>query len=151
MNSAREPLRDISSNDIMSSPAPAGRRKSGRAVRAPEKFQPEGPPASAKRKRSGRDAETDASNIDEENEESEQEEQSEEEEVPKPSRKKAKTQTARKPVAKKSKTNGVVDDEGEDELAAPAHAIRLPARPKKARKAIVKNIEAEGLYGMRHK
>jgi len=133
----------------MSSPAPSGRRKSGRAVRAPEKFQPEGAPAGAKRKRSGRDVENDSSDIDGENEESELDEQSEVEDIPKPSRKKAKTQTAKKNAVKKSKTNGAANEDEEDDLATPTHAIRLPARPKKARKVTLQNEDVEGLYGER--
>ena len=143
------PLQDISTNDIMSSPAPTGRRKSGRAVKVPEKFQPDEAPVNAKRKRSGRNVESDASEVEDENEDSEEEEQSEEEEVPKPSRKKAKTQPAWKSATKKSKANGIIGDNQEDDLEATAHAIRLPARPRKSRKATVQNQEAEGLYGRR--
>ena len=132
----------------MSSPAAtASRRKSGRAVKAPEKFVPEvtsshAGPAGSKRKRTGEDAENDASDVEDEPDESEEEIESEGEEARKP-RRKPKAKTARKPAAKKPKVNGNTTHED-----APAPAIRLAARPKKPRKVPVVDEDAEGLYGM---
>ena len=153
MTTQRMPLTDISNNDMTTSPAASGsRRKSGRAVKAPEKFVPEvassqvGPP-SAKRKR-GENAENDASESEEdpeeENEESDTpvEEDSAGEEELKAARRKTKTKArvSRKPAAKKPKTNGTAPQK-----LAPA--IRLPSRPKKAKKVAIADKAAEGLYG----
>lgn len=147
----RTPLLDISNNDVMSSPvASTSRRKSGRAVKAPEKFVPDVPssqagPASSKRKRTGADVENDASDIEEEEEEdSEDEVESSGDEDATKTRKKPKSKSVKKPAAKRPKVNGKGPHED-----APAHSIRLPARPKKARKIAVRDDDAEGLYGMR--
>lgn len=157
MNGIRNPLQNISANDVMSSPAPtANRRKSGRAVKAPEKFVPDAPSSqvgstSTKRKRSGEALGDDASDIEEEEDDSEQESESAGEEViRKPTRKKTQSKSTRRPALKKPKTNGKAandDDEDEDEDAAPTHSIRLPARPKKARKNAIQDEGVEGLYG----
>lgn len=154
MTTQRTPLMDISNNDMTSSPAGAisNRRKSGRAVKIPEKFVPapsssQAAPASAKRKRGGEDVENDASDIDEEEEEeegSEEEIESAAEEEIKEARRKAKS--ARKPAAKKPKTNGTASHKS-------ASAVRLPSRAKqgakKGTKILIADREADGLYGMR--
>jgi cohesin complex subunit SA-1/2 len=138
---------DISNNDVTSSPvATGGRRKSGRAVKAPEKFVPDAPssqpgPASVKRKRSGGDVENDASDVDEEAEDSEEDIESAGEEV-RATRKKAKAKPAKKPAAKKPKVNGTVSHNE-------APAVRLPNRPKKVKKVAIADDDAEGLYGKR--
>lgn len=134
----------------MSSPvATASRRKSGRAVRIPEKFAPETRPVTAKRKRSGNDVENNASDVEEEEEELASDatstlESADEEEV-RGTRKKAKPipKASSKPVAKKPKVNGTVSHE-ED-----ASAVRLPSRPKKGKKVAIADRSAEGLYGER--
>jgi cohesin complex subunit SA-1/2 len=142
----RPPLMDISNNDTASSPVVAsGRRKSGRAVKAPEKFVPapssQLESASAKRKRGGEDVENDASDDDEEAEGSDTAQESAgEEETRAPPRRKAKT--TKKPAAKKPKVNGVSSHET-------APAVRLPARPKKAKRVVIADDNAEGLYGRR--
>ncbi|EHK97901.1 putative Cohesin subunit psc3 [Glarea lozoyensis 74030] len=130
---------DISNNDAASSPvAASGRRKSGRAVKAPEKFQPtQLESASAKRKRGGDDVENDASDIDEEVDASDTAQESAEEEESRPSRRK--TKTTRKPAAKKPKVNGTSSH-------GTAPAVRLPARPKKAKRVVIEDENAEGLY-----
>ena len=98
---------DISNNDVTSTPVATGsRRKSGRAVKVPEKFIPDAPSsqqgsASAKRKRGGEDAENDASDVDEEDEESDATVESAAEEEVREIRRKAKT--TKKPAAKRAK------------------------------------------------
>jgi len=141
---------DISNNDVTSVPdATSKRRKSGRAIRAPDKFTPDLPSSQAeaklsKRKRSRDELENSASDIEEEDEEEEDvesdtaQESAREEEV-RASRKRTKTQ--RKPAAKRAKVNGTTTN-GE------THAVRLPSRPKKAnRKVAIADKDAEGLYG----
>ena len=137
---------DISNNDVTSTPVATGsRRKSGRAVKIPEKFVPDAPSSqqgqsNAKRKRGGGDAENDASDVEEDDEDSDENvESAEEEEAPAP-RKKAKA--PRKPAAKKPKVNGTVPDEE-------AVAVKLPSRPKKGKKVLIADHSATGLYGKR--
>jgi cohesin complex subunit SA-1/2 len=138
---------DISNNDATSTPVATGsRRKSGRAVKAPEKFVPDAPSsqpgaASAKRKRGGEDVENDALDVEEEAEDSDEELESAGEEEPRNNRRKAKpTKAAKKPAAKKPKVNGTAPHEE-------THAVRLPNRPKKTRKIAIADDGAEGLYG----
>ncbi|KAH8672544.1 STAG domain-containing protein [Tricladium varicosporioides] len=134
---------DISNNDVASSPvATGGRRKSGRAVKAPEKFVPDAPSSnlsagSSKRKRGGNDFENDASDIEEEEELSDATLESAGEEEVKGNRRRAKT--TKKPAAKKPKTNGAVSHEE-------GPAVRLPNRPKKAKKVVIADDGADGLY-----
>jgi cohesin complex subunit SA-1/2 len=121
------------------------RRKSGRAVKVPEKFQPEvmssqNAGAGGKRKRAGDDMER-VENEEEEEEESDEEEEGEDSaEDEAPAKKKAKPKAAAAksaPVAKKAKVNG----------NAP-HTKKLPSRAKKPTgKVVFKDQEAEGLYG----
>ncbi|KAA8568969.1 hypothetical protein EYC84_007941 [Monilinia fructicola] len=137
-------------NDVSSTPVVGGRRKSGRAVRAPEKFVPEFPSSAirstnAKRKRSeeedegeGEDDASEEEEIDaEEDEDDDLNEESAGEEELKEARRKAKT--AKKPVAKKPKINGTASH-------ARVPAVRLPNRPKKAKKVVLADDNAEGLY-----
>lgn len=125
--------------------ATASRRKSGRAVKVPEKFIPDVPssqagPASAKRKRGEDGDEDDASEIDDEEEEEddidEEEESAAEEELRANKRKPTK---ARKPAAKKAKVNGTSSH-------AEAPPVRLPARPKKSKRVAIADKDAGGLY-----
>lgn len=147
MTTRRTPLMDISNNDVTSSPAATdgSRRKSGRAVRAPEKFVPsssEPAATSAKRKRGGDEVENDASDIDDEDEADATDvtlESADEEEL-RETRKKAKT--PKKPVAKKPKVNGTAPHK-------PAPAVKIPNRTKKAKKVVINDDTAEGLYGER--
>lgn len=147
MTTRRLPLMDISNNDATSSPvATASRRKSGRAVKVPEKFVPEAPSSqagsgNAKRKRGKGDVENDASEVEEEAEESDDNEESAAEEEEREVKKKA--PRPRKPAAKKPKVNGDVAHER-------SQAVRLPARPKKGgTKVAIADKDAEGLYGKR--
>ncbi len=147
MPSRRLPLMEISENDATSSPAHAtgNRRKSGRAVRAPEKFDPEAPSSqvggnNGKRKRDSEDNEDDVENDEEEEEEeeeSEEDESADEEEI-RETRKKAKV--TRKPVAKKPKVNGATS-------STETPVVKLPNRVKKARKVAIADKNAVGLYG----
>ncbi len=147
MTTRRTPLMDISNNDATSSPVATGsRRKSGRAVKVPEKFVPEVTssqpgPASAKRKRAAEDVENDASELDEDSEESDATVESAAEEEVREERRRAKK--TKKPAAKKPKVNGTT---AHDET----HAVKLPARPKNSGKRVAIAAEdVEGLYGTR--
>ncbi|KAJ8069364.1 hypothetical protein OCU04_003018 [Sclerotinia nivalis] len=146
MSTQRLPLMEIE-NDVSSTPVAAGRRKSGRAVKAPEKFVPDLPSSAirstnAKRKRSDEEGEDDASEeeeveLEEEEEDDELEEESAGEEELKEARRKART--SKKPAAKKPKINGTVPH-------ARAPAVRLPNRPKTAKKVVMADDNTEGLY-----
>jgi cohesin complex subunit SA-1/2 len=144
MTTRRTPLMDISNNDVTSTPVATGsRRKSGRAVKVPEKFVPDAPSsqqgsASAKRKRGGEDAENDASDIEEDEEESDATVESAAEDEVREIRRKAKT--TKKPAAKKPKVNGTATHDKEPQ-------VKLPARPKKTKKVAIADKSAEGLYG----
>ncbi|TVY13720.1 Cohesin subunit psc3 [Lachnellula arida] len=143
MTTRRTPLMDISNNDVTSSPAATGgRRKSGRAVKAPEKFVPDAPssqaaPTSAKRKRGEEEVENDASDIEDEAEASDATLESADEEELRETRKRAKT--TKKPAAKKAKVNGTAPLED-------APAVKLPNRPKKIKKVVINDDSADGLY-----
>ena len=136
---------DMSHNDATSPPVvTGGRRKSGRAVKVPEKFIPDVPSSqqghsSVKRKRGREDVENDASDVEEEDDEDSDGsvESAGEEEAPAP-RKKPKAH--QKPAAKKAKVNGTVSHEE-------APAVKLPSRPKKGKKVAIADRNAEGLYG----
>jgi cohesin complex subunit SA-1/2 len=136
---------DISNNDVTSTPVATGsRRKSGRAVKAPEKFTPDALSSqqalsSAKRKRGVEYVENNASDLEEDDEGSDGTVESvKEEEGPAP-RKKPKA--PRKPAAKKPKVNGTVSH-------GKAPAVKLPSRPK-GKKVLIADRNAEGLYGKR--
>jgi cohesin complex subunit SA-1/2 len=137
---------DISNNDVTSTPVATGsRRKSGRAVKAPEKFIPDAPPSqqahsSAKRKRERQEVENDASDVEEEDETSDGTVDSEGEEEVREARKQPKG--PRKHAAKKPKVNGTVSHEE-------ALAVKLPSRPKKGKKVLIADRSAKGLYGKR--
>lgn len=139
---------EISENDATSSQAAAssGRRKSGRAVKVPQKFVPDVPSSQlangdSKRKRGDLDDE-DEENDTSDDEQSEDEEQSADEEELKERAKKA-----RKPAAKKARVNGKAKVNG-----AVAHTsappVKLPSRPKKSRLIALADDTAEGLYGI---
>lgn len=140
---------EISENDLTSSPheASSGRRKSGRAVKAPEKFVPDVSSSqlvngSSKRKRGagGEGNEENDASHEGESDEDEEEESADEEEL------KERAKKTRRPVAKKAKTNGQPKVNGAV-AHNPAMPIRLPARPKKkGKKVTVAKEQAEGLY-----
>jgi cohesin complex subunit SA-1/2 len=143
------PLMEIE-NDVSSTPVASGRRKSGRAVKAPEKFIPDYPstatrPTNSKRKRTDDDEEGDAS--EEGGSEPEDDDESDDEEVESAGEEelreaRRKARSSKKPIAKKLKTNGTTSH-------ARAPAVRLPNRPKNAKKVTIADDTAEGLYGMR--
>lgn len=151
MSTQRLPLMEIE-NDVSSTPVASGRRKSGRAVKVPEKFIPDLPSSAVrstnvKRKRSEEEGEDDASGEEEvepeeEDEDDELGEESAAEEELRETRRKART--SKKPAAKKPKINGTASN-------VRVAAVRLPNRPKKAtKKVVIADDNAEGLYGMRH-
>lgn len=136
---------DISNSDVTGTPvATGGRRKSGRAVRVPNKFAPEvlsapQAPTGAKRKRGGEETENDASDLEEEDESSDEDvESASEAEEMKVSRRKARL--SKQPTAKKVRVNGTVS-------RGSATAVKLPNRPKKGKKVAIADKSADGLYG----
>ncbi|CAG8975381.1 hypothetical protein HYALB_00009522 [Hymenoscyphus albidus] len=150
MNNHRSPLMDISNNDGTSSPVATGeRRKSGRAVRAPDKFQPDAPSSqaaqpSAKRKRGGKQVENGAS-ANEDSELSDPPESEGEEEVRKPPKR---GKNMKKPAAKKPKVVADVEEveeveeeieeeseESEEPESAEEEEVRKPRRKAKAKTA----------------
>lgn len=140
---------EISENDATSSAAATNsRRKSGRAVRAPEKFVPDLPSSqieksSTKRKRGHEGIDNDASEAeDHEDDESDQEseESAAEEEVRQTWKK---TKAPRKPTAKKAKTNGGPRHPRDED----AEAEELPRHSRKGKKVAIADQSAEGLYG----
>jgi cohesin complex subunit SA-1/2 len=147
-------------SDIDAGESASQRRRSGRAIRAPEKFVP--PPsqsqAGAKRKRTGgadesgdeqQDDDDDNDDLDEEEEEEEEDDISESEVEEAPKKKKAPTKKApaskaprqSQPKPKKARVNGAG--------AAASQSLRLPSRTKKPSKIVLKDKDAEGLYGTR--
>jgi len=143
---------EMSDNTATSSPAPTSTaRRSGRVTKAPEKFTPDAPPAS-KRKRAADHDDEDGENEspdeveDGEDEEAGSEDDADDSAVDEPkraSRKRASSHPvkSRKPAAKKPKTNG----------EAPStlnHAARLPSRPKKAVRIDIGRRDDHSLYGM---
>ncbi|KAG9243186.1 nuclear cohesin-like protein complex subunit [Calycina marina] len=129
---------DISNNDLTSSPAgSSARRKSGRVVKAPAPFI-SAAPSSSKRKRPVEEVESSASDIEGEvagRLESSVESAGEEE--IKKARRKAKV--VKKPTAKKTKVNGTASHKSPPPM-------RLASRLKKAKKVLIADKGAEGLY-----
>lgn len=142
MPSQRLPLQEIFEKHAMSSPNAASnsRRKSGRAVKVPDKFQPEAHSTAdltnGKRKRVADVSEDVENDIEVESDEVDA---SNDEEEDRPVRKR--TKPAKKPAAKKAKTNGATSQ-------SPEPVQRLPSRPKKAKKVAIADADAGGLYGM---
>ena len=158
-------MADVDATSPAPEPTPSAsqRRKSGRAVKAPEKFAPEptssqAPRGGAKRKRSANENDEpngDESQEDVEEEESDEEEQESESEVEDaPKKKKAKTKGATKsaskkaPAAKKAKTNGVASQAPKEPREPKQPQMRIPSRPKKAQtgKVVFKDNSASGIY-----
>lgn len=108
----------------------ASRRRSGRVVKAPEKYEPE-LSQSAKRKRGAGNDDGLDDGIDSEEESSEEEDDSDEEHPAPRSRKPA--QRKKKPSTKKPKING-------------GHTARIPSRPKKTVR-IEAGEKGTGLFG----
>lgn len=123
------------------SPEPeSSRRRSGRVVRAPEKFSPE-PVTAPKRKRHDDDDEgNDDDDILSDATMSDAADSDEERPRARPKKRTGASQgsRARKPAIKKPKTNGV---------APSGHSASLPSRPKKSVRIATADRQAEGLYG----
>ena len=108
----------------------ASRRRSGRVVKAPEKYEPE-LSQSAKRKRGAGHDDGQDDDVDSDEESSEAEDDSDEEHPAPRSRKPA--QRKKKPSTKKPKING-------------GHTARIPSRPKKTVR-IEAGEKGTGLFG----
>ncbi|KAB5563052.1 UreD urease accessory protein-domain-containing protein [Coniochaeta sp. 2T2.1] len=143
----RAPLMETSDNNATGSPTPTGTsRRSGRVLKAPEKFIPDAP-AAAKRKRhddnDDDDAENDAPLTDLEDSDADVDDAADDdedatEEAPKRKKKPSQSAWSRKPAAKKPKTNG-------DAGGHPAKS--LASRPKKVvRTAPVEPHDGDGLF-----
>lgn len=137
------------------SPGPESRRRSGRVVRAPDKFAPDGAHAAAKRKRGdergGDDAENEGSDSDElsdppadddDDDDSSDAQDSEDDAARRraAAAKKKKASRARKPATKRVKTNGASAGAGK-------HPASLPSRPKKSVRIERLPEEGTGLFG----
>ncbi|KAK1538642.1 STAG domain-containing protein [Colletotrichum paranaense] len=122
------------------SPEPeSSRRRSGRVVRAPEKFSPE-PVTAPKRKRHDDDDEgNDDDDILSDATMSDAADSDEDRPRARPKKRSGASQgsRARKPAIKKPKTNGV---------APSGHSASLPSRPKKSVRIATADRQAEGLY-----
>ncbi|KAI2623123.1 STAG-domain-containing protein [Hypoxylon sp. NC1633] len=160
MSQSRLPLMETSDNNATSSPASApdnSRRRSGRVVRAPQKFSPD-PQASqndnpsSKRKRG-----PDRDDEDEENESPGEGNEDEElsgpddsdddvEEAASRSKKSKSKQISRpkKPAVKRAKVNGTTPADAVSASNAPA--VRLPNRPKKTVRVTIAHPDGDGLY-----
>ncbi|KAI8298608.1 Cohesin subunit psc3 [Colletotrichum sp. SAR11_240] len=122
-------------------PESSSRRRSGRVVRAPEKFSPE--PVTAPKRKRGPDHDED----DEENDDNEplsdatmtDGDSADERPRPRPKKRSAAAQGNRvkKPATKKPKTNGV---------GPSGHSASLPSRPKKTVRIAAVDKEGSGLY-----
>ncbi|KAK1754708.1 UreD urease accessory protein-domain-containing protein [Echria macrotheca] len=150
MPSARQPLMETSDNTATSSPAPTSTaRRSGRVSKAPQKFTPDAPPATKRKRAADQDDEdvenespdeaddADGASADEDPDDSDVEE-------PKRApRKKASSQgpKSRKPAAKKPKING--EASAGPDAGALAH---LPSRPKKVVRIDIARRDEDGLY-----
>lgn len=143
--------------DSNASPSPdrEPRRRSGRVVRAPEKFAPDGAHGAAKRKRGvdqdGDEPEDEAPlDSDEEmsedspDEDGDSDDQESEDEAARRTaaakKKKGKSSRPRKPASKRVKTNGASAGAGK-------HPASLPSRPKKAVRIERLPEEGTGLFG----
>lgn len=162
MSPSRLPLMETDDNNATSSPASApdnSRRRSGRVVRAPQKFSPEenssqNDHASSKRKR-GRDrdeedaendtpAEDDGEELSDPDDQDDIEEEEEQTSRSKKSKSKQKPRP-KKPAAKRAKVNGSAPIETGSAPLAPA--VRLPNRPKKTARVVIVHPDGDGLYG----
>ena len=148
MQTARLPLRQIMDSNGNTSPDPdtTSRRRSGRVVRAPDKFSPQpSHQAISKRKRDGGDEddddgdENDVPDLDDEDSDVIDIESDDDHE---PSRKSRKSQSKRtkKPSAKKPKINGT-------HPGTSNRTVTLPRMPKKPTR-LDTGDKGNGLYGI---
>ncbi|KAK3325693.1 UreD urease accessory protein-domain-containing protein [Apodospora peruviana] len=147
MTSRRQPLMETSDNTSTGSPAPtASARRSGRVTKAPEKFSPDAP-AATKRKRAAEHDDEDVENESPDDvgevsaEDSDASDTAAEDEPQRPKKKSSQSAKGKKPAAKKPKING------DAPVADANHAPRqLVSRPKKTVRLAIAGREAEGLY-----
>ncbi|KAI1776228.1 STAG-domain-containing protein [Hypoxylon cercidicola] len=161
MSPSRLPLMETSDNNATSSPASIpdnSRRRSGRVVRAPQKFSPQPNPSQndhpSKRKRGPDHDDEDAENGYPEEAEEEEEELSDPddedddvaEEAPSRSKKTKSKQKSRpkKPAPKRAKVNGSAPVDAASATNAPA--VKLPNRPKKTARVVIAHPDGDGLY-----
>ncbi len=134
---------EISETNATGSPAPtATARRSGRVSKVPDKFSPDAPAAS-KRKRGDEFDEEDAENdsvLGEEDADDDADDTGDDEGPARPRKKSSQSAKAKKPAAKKPKINGDAPESGN-------HAARLPSRPKKHVRIEVARREGDELYG----
>ncbi|KAH9904848.1 STAG-domain-containing protein [Xylariomycetidae sp. FL2044] len=161
MPSSRLPLMETSDNNATSSsPAPdMSRRRSGRVVKAPQKFSPEPRPSqtdnpSSKRKRGpepdDEDVENGVHDAGEEDEEEAEDEQDEDdaddEPTPRPQKSRSSQKSrSKKPAAKRPKVNGNGPSAVASVSSAPA-VKALPSRSKKSVKLAIPRRDGDGLY-----
>lgn len=137
---------ESSDNNAMSSPAPtSSARRSGRVAKAPEKFVPDAPGAS-KRKRDGElddeDAENESPDEAGEDSDADADDSSDDDDGERRRKKSSHATRPKKPAAKKPKTNGSAP------TGAGAHVSRLPSRPKKTVRLAINHRDGDGLYGI---
>lgn len=147
MQSARLPLRQIMDSNGNTSPDPdTSRRRSGRVVRAPDKFSSQpSQQAIAKRKRDGGDEDDgDENDVPDLDDEDSDEAEPESDDEPTPTRKSRKSQSkrAKKPSAKKPKINGA-------QPSTSNRTVTLPRMPKKPTRLDTGDT-GNGLYGIMH-
>lgn len=162
MSPSRLPLMETSDNNATSSPASApdnSRRRSGRVVRAPQKFSPDPHPsqndqATSKRKRGTdrdeEDVENESPGEDEDEELSDLDDEEDEVEDDPASRSRRSKQSKqksrpKKPAAKRAKVNGNAPANAVSASHAPA--VKLPNRPKKNVRVTIAHPDGDGLYG----
>lgn len=154
---------ETSDNNATSSPASIpenSRRRSGRVVRAPQKFSPEpnssqNEPTASKRKRGPDRDEEDAENespaeVDDEEELSNPDDEDDdvEESASRSKRSKSKSKSRpKKPAMKRAKVNGSAPVDVATASSAPA--VKLPNRPKKTVRVTIAHPDGDGLYGER--
>lgn len=152
---------ETSDNNATSSPASVpdnSRRRSGRVVRAPQKFSPEQHASqtdhTSKRKRGqdndGEDGENESPNEGDEEEEelSEPDDEDDVEEAPSSRTKKSKSKQRsrpKKPAIKRAKVNGSTPADVISVSNAPV-AVKLPNRPKKTVRVAIARPDGDGLY-----
>ncbi|KAI2641441.1 STAG-domain-containing protein [Hypomontagnella submonticulosa] len=161
MSPSRLPLMETSDNNATSSPASApdnSRRRSGRVVRAPQKFSPDPHPsqndqATSKRKRGTdrdeEDVENESPGEDEDEELSDLDDEEDEVEDDPASRSRRSKQSKqksrpKKPAAKRAKVNGNAPANAVSASHAPA--VKLPNRPKKNVRVTIAHPDGDGLY-----
>lgn len=130
---------EVSEDDVTTPTADAGRRKSGRVVKAPEKFIPQGSSSqggNAKRKRGDEEGAEEASDLEDQDgdEDMDSEGSGEEDAADEELKDKKRTKSAKSRAAKKPKVNGAQS------------TVKLPTRGRAPRKAAFIGRNAGALY-----